>query len=81
MAQSLSQLNIIGPKKKNHPNPQSIHHNEEKYNYYEQLTWIIKFTTVVRCRKDCHQLSLCEEFVSILNYLMRPANQIEIMLL
>jgi len=38
MAQSLSQLNIIGPKKKNHPNPQSIHHNEEKYNYYEQLT-------------------------------------------
>lgn len=42
---------------------------------------IIKFTAVVRCTEQCHQLALGEELISVLHDLVRTAYQVHIMFL
>ena len=44
-------------------------------------TGIIEFTAVVGGREEGHQLTLGEELVAILNDLMSPADQVDVMLL
>lgn len=42
---------------------------------------IVELAAVVWCTKKCDQLSLREEFVAVLNDLMRPADEIHVMFL
>src|SRR5687767_8489565 len=41
---------------------------------------IIEFSTIVGGREQCHQFSAGKEFISILHHLMRPYDQIQILM-
>lgn len=45
-----------------------------------QCTIIVEFTTVVRCREDCHQLPLSKELVAVFDYLVCSADQVKVVL-
>lgn len=44
-----------------------------------RLTGIVKFTAIVWCREERHQLSFGKELVAVLDNLMRTANQVKFM--
>lgn len=46
-----------------------------------QGTGVVELSAVVRSRKYCNQLPLCEEFVSFLDHLMGSAYEIQVVLL
>ena len=52
----------------------------ERFVYAHHAAGIVKLAAVVGCRKQSHQLALSEEFVSVLNHLMSPANQVQLIL-
>lgn len=60
---------------------QNLKRAQERFVDTHHCTCIVKFPTVIWCRKQCNQLSFCKEFVSIFNDLMRSANQVHIVLL
>ncbi len=42
---------------------------------------VIELSTIVRCTEYCHQLSLSEKLVPLLDYLMCPADEVNIQVL
>lgn len=40
---------------------------------------VIKLSAVIRRAKYRYKLSLCEKFIALLNYLVRPANQVDVL--
>ena len=50
-------------------------------NFDQIFTSVVKRSAVVRSREDGDQLSLGEEFVAVLDHLVGPADQIEVVLL
>lgn len=50
----------------------------ERFVYAHHAAGIVKLAAVVGSRKQSHQLALGEEFVTVLNHLMSPANQVQV---
>ena len=42
---------------------------------------VLKLPAIVGSRENGHQLSLCEELVAFLDHLMRPADEVDVVLL
>jgi hypothetical protein len=58
---------------------QNLERTHKSVVYGHHSSSIVKFTAVVRRRKDSHQLTTSKEFITIFNNLVSPDHQVQVM--